>query len=89
VRTIWKFPIEPADKFRLDLPKGARFLSVQMQHGEPQSWWLVDPTTNEREARRFRVHGTGHEVDGADRLVFLGTFQLAGGALVFHLFEES
>jgi hypothetical protein len=87
VKTIWKFPLVVTNEFSLPLPRGAQFLSVQAQHGDPQTWWLVDPNAPRR-ARKFRIHGTGHEVYQPGRLTFLGTFQLEGGALVFHLFEE-
>ncbi len=65
---------------------GAEFLSVQIQRDEPQMWFLVDPEADS-EVRSFTVHGTGHPVVGDDPL-FLGTFQVMGGELVFHLFER-
>lgn len=83
-RTIWKYGVEPAVAFEVDLPVGAEFLSVQAQFGEPQMWWLVDPKAPTTR-RRFAVHGTGHAVSGAK--TYLGTFQMRGGELIFHLFE--
>lgn len=35
--------------------------------------------------RHFRIKGTGHAAD--DIGDYIGTFQLNGGSLVFHLFE--
>lgn len=83
-KTIWKYAIEPSDNFRVDLPAGAEFLSVQSQFETPQMWWLVDPTAP-KAARRFAVHGTGHTIRGVK--TYLGTFQMNEGTLVFHLFE--
>ena len=83
--TIWKFPVRP-DLPTLRLPKGARILCVQTQAGEPQLWVLVDKS-QPLESRRIRVYGTGWEMDEAAR-EYLGTFQVEGGALVFHVFEE-
>ncbi len=84
--TIWKFPVPVADSFAVNMPVGARLLSVQVQHGEPVMWALVDPAAS-MELRRFHVYGTGHPV-GSEAGEFVGTFQIHGGSLVFHLFTE-
>jgi hypothetical protein len=85
MKTIYKYKIFPHSE--LDLPLGAEFLSVQTQHGEAVAWFLVDDTINRKMKRRvFNSYGTGHPVpDNPGR--YLGTFQLNGGALVFHFFE--
>lgn len=88
MQTIWKFPIHPDDIIRVQMPKGARILTVQEQHGQPAIWAEVD-TEAEKEERLFEVFGTGHEMPndmGVER-EYVGTFQLRGGALVFHLYE--
>lgn len=87
MRSIWKFQVQSRDRFTIGLPPGAKFLSVQIQNGVPQSWWLVDES-REQEFRTFRVFGIGHEVPVDESLQYLGTFQLHDGSLVFHLFEE-
>ena len=80
-----------SDEYRSDvqlaisMPVGAQVLSVQMQHGEAQLWALVDPKSPER-LRKFRVVGTGHPIEG-DPGVFIDTFQMNQGDLVFHVFE--
>jgi hypothetical protein len=66
------------------MPEGAEILTVQMQNGEPCLWALVDahlPTTN----RKILIRGTGHDASGVGR--YISTFQMKGGALVFHAFE--
>lgn len=85
MKTIWKYAVELKDRFEVDLPMGAEFLSVQSQFGRPQMWWLVDPRMPVTKCR-FAVHGTGHPVEG--KKIYLGTFQIHDGELVFHLFEE-
>jgi|WetSurMetagenome_2_1015567.scaffolds.fasta_scaffold525737_2 hypothetical protein len=85
MRTIHKYPVHDYG-MRLELPIGAEFLAVQVQHGQPQAWFLLDPNEPKKTTRVFSVFGTGHEMSDAPR-VYLGTFQLSGGALVFHLFE--
>ncbi len=84
--TIHKYPVAPGD-FTLDLPLNAQALSVQVQHGQPQLWMLVD-ASEPTAPRRFAIRGTGHPCDGLRASHYLGTFQLDGGALVFHLFER-
>lgn len=84
---IFKYPIVPRDEFTIEMPQGAQPLSVDTQGGQPQLWCLVDPGAP-MELRRFFVRGTGHDAAGMQNHRFLGTFQLQGGALVFHCFVE-
>lgn len=85
-KTIWKFTIESLNDNVIEIPKGGQILSMQVQGRLPQLWVLVDPTA-EKEKRTFRIHGTGHDVPDADKLNFIGTFQMHEGSLVFHVFE--
>lgn len=86
MRTVWKYEIPGTDRFTLELPKGARLLSIQPQGNQVCLWALVDPA-QPKEARLFRLAGTGHPIEELDRLTFVATFQIHGGALVFHVFE--
>lgn len=83
--TVWKYNIEQVgDPFLLELPKGARPLSVQVQEGVPRMWALVDPSQSHVQ-RQFQVTGAGLVVpDGA---TYIGTFQTVQGRFVWHLFE--
>lgn len=84
-QTIWKTPLE-SDGL-VNLPLGAEVLSVQMQDESPTIWTLVDPAA-EKVPTRLGVYGTGHPIpDNPGR--FIGTFQMEGGALVFHLFQPA
>lgn len=86
--TIWKFEVLP-DAFVVEMPRGAKLLSAQLQPtlGKPQLWVLVDQE-QPKVRRRLVTVGTGHplppEILG---FTFVGTFQLHGGGLVFHLFD--
>lgn len=88
MRTIYKYELAAGLGTKLELPKNARFLSIQTQGQSPQMWFEVQ-TEREKEYRQFYVFGTGHQIPDDLKLDYLGTFQLAGGALVFHAFEES
>lgn len=89
MKTIWKFGLGPG-KSEIYMPVGAVILSVQTQREEPQVWALVDPSNadNELEVRTLHVVATGELFNDAG-LKYLGTFQMAGGSLVFHAFEEA
>ena len=86
--SIFKYPVLIQDHFTLELPKDAKILTVQTQRGTPQLWAMVDSET-EKEKRYFRLTGTGHPLgDDYLRIInYVGTFQMANGTLVFHLFE--
>ena len=87
MKTIWKFPLGVADEQTIEMPQGAKVLAVQVQGEQVCVWVLVDPHAD-KERRTFYIVGTGHDLwDDWGRLRHLGTFQLRGGALVFHVFE--
>lgn len=86
MRQVWKYRITPEDNQSIHLPVGAEVLSVQTQNGSPELWCLCNPKETNYETRHFRLAGTGHPIEEAN-LVFIGTFQLDEGSLVFHLFE--
>lgn len=83
--TIYKYPLTPGRTI-LALPSGAQALTVQMQRGEPFLWALVD-TSKPPERRVFDVFATGHSVPDDARFVYVATFQMDDGALVWHVFE--
>lgn len=86
--TIWKYPVSIKDKFTLEMPRGARILSIQAQVGDPQLWALVDPEEL-MVYRDFVLVGTGNPFAfDAETYHYLATFQIAEGHLVFHLFED-
>jgi hypothetical protein len=84
---VFKYPIHPGD-VAIEMPIGARVLSVQVQHGEAVIWALVN-SLELKELRKFVVVGTGHPCPDVGR--FIGTFQLPDldGSWVFHLFEAA
>lgn len=84
-KKIFKYKIEVEDMPVLELPEGAEILTVQVQNGEPHLWALVDESRPTKR-RYFELYGTGHPVPDAVRN-YIGTFQMRGGNLVFHLFE--
>jgi len=85
---IHKYTLKVEGTEILQMPKGAQILSVQVQHGEPQLWALVDETA-EIVGRLFSTYGTGQEFPHAlDHGKFIGTYQLMHGSVVFHVFDN-
>jgi hypothetical protein len=83
--TIWKFTLELTDLQGMEMPSGARILTVAAQGSSVCLWAHVDPEAP-RETRTIRLYGTGHPMP-ENPGVYLGTFQMA--PLVFHAFEPS
>ena len=85
MRTIWKFEIPIQDEFELQIPMASQVLTVQVQHGKPCIWVMVNPDAK-RITYQFVLRGTGHPIEG-DLGPHIGTLQMADGSLVFHLFH--
>ena len=83
--SIWKFKLEIGET-AVRIPTGSDVLSVQVQHGELQLWAMVRLDLGVSCERRFVVVGTGHYMPSG-RHEYLGTFQLADGNFVGHVFE--
>lgn len=87
MQTIHKFTLQPADEQAITLPIGAQLLSVQVQHSEIQLWAIIDTAVVGSYEQRILMVGTGHALPTTDvHVAFLGTVQLMGGDLVFHVF---
>jgi len=84
---IFKYPLDVTGTQTVMLPKGGKSLTVQVQHGVPCLWAAVDPEQG-LEAIVIGIYGTGHELlDKAQRMNYLGTFQLDDGDFIGHVFE--
>lgn len=85
--TIHKYPLRVMDTQEIPMPFGAEILCVQVQHGTPCLWAMVF-AENRLEPRTIEAFGTGHEMPPNTHRKYIGTFQMNGGALVFHVFER-
>lgn len=88
VKTVWKFPLRLVDEQEVSLPDGAKILCAQVQGATLCLWALVDPD-KPAATRAIRIYGTGRPIPDSDSLVYVDTFQVERGALVFHVFERS
>lgn len=88
--TVHKLVLEPG-RTVYGLPMGAVVLSAREQGDTVCLWYRCDPTRTTVDMRTFHVFATGQPIPSYffERLQFIGTAHLNGGALVFHVFEES
>ena len=85
MKTIWKYEIQNTDYQLITAPDNAEILCVQLQHGDPFLWLLVDPNIPVRDYG-VKIFGTGHPVNLDDEFKYAGTFQQQGEFLVLHVF---
>lgn len=83
-RSIWKWEITIGMPVTFYVPRGAVFLSFQLQRGIPCAWAEVDPDAP-TEQRAFVIRGTGHPYHPCVGDKYIGTAQ--DGPYVWHLFE--
>jgi hypothetical protein len=80
---IYKYPL-PTIRSKVQMPQGARVLSVQVQRNELVLWALCDPDAPKVE-RVFRAVMTGEPM--MEHGHYIATVQLNGGDVVAHVFE--
>ncbi len=89
MKSIWKFPLVINDRQSIEMPIDAEILCVQTQYGHPCVWALCS-TEGVVAKRHFAIYGTGHAVpDSTTEKIgkYVGTFQMSGGQIVFHVFD--
>ena len=87
MQAIWKFPLSLQDKTVITMPRSAVILCVQTQFNKPYLWALIHEIDGPKIERTYTTYGTGHKHKAITGR-YIGTYQLDGGALVFHVFEE-
>jgi hypothetical protein len=87
MRTIYKYPIEVVDEQIVKMPQFSKILTVQLQRNHVCIWAEVETDEPIVDYELF-IFGTGHEIPPYLKKRYIGTFQLLGGDLVFHLYEK-
>lgn len=83
---IWKYTLNLTGLQTVELPRGARPLTVQMQGIHPQLWAMCDPE-QVKEKRTIAMYATGNPLPD-EAGAYIATFQSHGGALAFHVFDH-
>ena len=86
MKKIFKYELKITGIQYISMPQGSEILCIQTQHNSPCIWALVDPIA-ESINRKFETVGTGYNVTEIEKSKYIGTYQIDGGALVFHVFE--
>lgn len=81
---IFKYEIPIEGDFTLQLPKGAKIISFQLQKETPVIWAIVNEQL-ELETRYFEIVGTGFDFISTCR-EYIGSIQQ--DIFVWHLFED-
>lgn len=84
MQTIWKFHVPIVDRPIIQMPRGAKVLSVALQNDGVYLWAVVAPGQPEV-PRPFAVVGTGESMDNAVDAKFIGTVMRRSH--VWHIFE--
>jgi hypothetical protein len=86
---IYKYTFQLEDVFSVSMPVDSRILKIGHQPGYHKgiySMWALVDVANEMYKRRFKVYGTGHDVDKPSSLRYIDT--VIDGFYVWHFFEE-
>lgn len=86
MRTIYKYKLELKDEQEIVMPALANILCVQMQNGSPHIWAQLDSNASPQ-TRTIGIFGTGNPIPPYKNMYYIGTFQIHGAGLVFHVFE--
>lgn len=88
-RRIHKYAIQPPylPRVLVDMPAGAKVLSVQMELDMPWIWAVVDPEAPDVQ-RAFWLVRTGDKWPDESRARYLTTLLIGAGVLTLHVFEE-
>lgn len=88
---IFKYELKITDRCVINMPENAIILNLQVINEKPYIYAAINES-NAMVERTFMTFGTGHILpldsmldDGFD---YIGTYQLQGGDLVFHVFEQ-
>jgi len=89
--TIWKFELPIEDQPSIDMPIGARILSVGVQNAATDRklmlWAYIPKTEVKTETRYFFVLGTGNPIPwDLSESAFVGTVQM--GSHIWHVWDQ-
>jgi len=94
MKSIHRYEVEIADSTYPLMPQGAEILNIGVKmmyqrDGHPRAdiWAKVD-TEAPLVPRHIRIYGTGHPLEEGVEETYIGTIQVAMGALIFHAFDR-
>ena len=89
MKSIWKYTLQPKGIQLLDLPRGAKILSCDVQREDVVIWALVDLEETEIGIVEVTAFPTGQTIDpDRDMGIFLGTVLLNETRIVLHIYYK-
>lgn len=87
MKRIYKYHLTHATEQTVDIPEGAKVLSIQWQAGTGLVFWALVNPENTRVKKKFFCYCTGDEIHFVDDVYihFLETVQV--GEMVYHFYE--
>lgn len=85
---IFKYDLEVESRQLIQMPKGAKILSVAEQRERPVLFALVDGNEKEFEHRVFRIVTTGEDFNANSQQEFIGTIIIKDWYTA-HVFEQT
>ena len=88
MKRIFKYRIPTnVEHYHVDLPVGAKVLTVDVQNDEPFIWVLLDDSERMTVTRRFSFYATGQRILDDALGTYIGSVQIFR-IFMFHLFED-
>jgi len=88
---IYKYPLplftSQQTEFKINTHLGSRIIHLGIDPQSQPSLWIIVNTSNNEEKRKFRIVGTGHEIDDYGRHSYVGTYIQPHSVFVWHVFE--
>jgi len=88
MKTIWKYQLKTTDEQEIEMPLGAKILTVQTQYDKPCIWCEVFSDPLKTAPRTIKIFGTGHPIEDNYPGEYIGTYQIDGGNGIFHVFDR-
>ena len=85
MRTIWKIPLNIADKQVIGVPRGGKFLHADVKDEELCLWYEV-LTESPKVQKMIWVFGTGNPIPDDLHVSYRGTVIV--GSFAWHIYEE-
>lgn len=87
MKTIYKYQFKICEQFKIMLSPNCNPLMVELQNGIPTMWILVDTEEMTRETK-FRVVGTGHNLEFLNEELFFHAGSFIHDKFVWHVFQS-
>lgn len=83
MKTIYKYPLNLADRQSVDLPENSKILHVDFDPNGQICLWAEIDTDKVQQRRTIYIFGTGHDIDRED-VAHIGTVK--DGPFMWHFY---